>query len=152
MVSKIDLLSESVSTQPKRISPSPAGDLFQASLKNALSTAGTSGASESETPAASALGEPQAVYLPPQTEEEAEVASQTEKLIGLLEAYAAGLENPNATLKELEPLVTRIQDEAAQLMTSADSSAINQDLSSIAAQTAVTAAVEYIKFQRGDYV
>ena len=83
----------------------------------------------------------------------AEVVGQTDSLLGLLESYADGLGNPVATMKDLAALVDRIKDGAQQLMDSADSSTSTESgLKDIAKQAAIAANVEYIKFQRGDFI
>lgn len=138
-----------VHTGRRQVAAPAAG--FQNSLETALSR-GAAGKVESGQ--AAALSEPTGTHLNPAIAPSAnDIAGQTDSLLELLESYADGLENPGATLKDLAPLLDRIEEGARQLMDSADrSSSAGSDLKHIAAQTALTATVEYIKFQRGDYL
>lgn len=125
---------------------------FQSSLEIALAR-GT--AAKTENAQAAALSEPPAAaHLNPATAPSADdIACQTESLLSLLESYANGLGSPGATLKDLAPLVNRIKDGAQQLMESAERSpSAESGLKDIASQAALTANMEYIKFQRGDYI
>jgi len=133
----------------KRLETS-SGEGFQNTLDDALGKA-----SESDTGSAplSALSEPQALNFGQDVPTDMDIAGQTDSLLDLLEAYADGLENPDASLKDLSSLVDRIQEEARQLMTSTDeNTTAGGQLKEIAAQTAMTANMEYIKFQRGDFL
>lgn len=134
----------------QRSGTSATGD-FQGTLENALDK--TSGNS-AESGTIAALGEPQAInFSQGMPQPPTDVADQADNLLGLLESYADGLENPETSLKELSSLVDRIQEEAQQLMASADeSTTAGSELKQIAEQTALTASMEYVKFQRGDYV
>jgi hypothetical protein len=64
------------------------------------------------------------------------VVEKTDALLNLLDQYSADLNNPRKNLKEIE----------AQTLTPDD------ELHDIATQCAVMANVEYIKFERGDYL
>jgi len=123
---------------------------FQDSLSTALAQ---KSADRSESRQAAALCEPQATQIPPAfASADEDISCRTDNLLGLLESYASGLGNPGATLKDLAPLVDRMKDEADRLMASADkTSSAGSELKDIATQTALTATLEYIKFQRGDY-
>lgn len=135
----------------QRPSPGSAAG-FQDSLEIALARGGMVAKTESGQTAV--LSEPTAAHLDPEiAPSAADIACQTGSLLGLLESYAAGLENPGATLRDLAPLVDRIKNGARQLMDSADrSTSAESDLKAIASQTALTANIAYIKFQRGDYI
>ena len=69
--------------------------------------------------------------------------------MGLLDSYAKDMENPKKTLRDIEPLIVSIRQNASDLMEAADK--ISPDLKEIATETAVAANSEYIKFYRGDY-
>lgn len=149
-MTKIDQIQESLTIQATRRPTASATDMFQESLKNALSQLPAETADNRQ---AAALGEPQSVHAPPAVPAETDVANRTDRLLNLLDSYATSLDNPAATLKDLDPLVTRIKEEAEQLMASADSQPSTADhLKGIAAQTVLTANVEVLKFQRGDYI
>jgi hypothetical protein len=74
-------------------------------------------------------------------------------ILDLLEEYSQALNNPQMTLKGIEPIVTRIEQELKGLdVQSGDNVAQNDELASIINEIAVTARVEAFKFQRGDYI
>ena len=81
------------------------------------------------------------------------VLQQAYTLLDLLEEYSEALNNPDKTLKGIEPVVKRIGYELKDLdMQLRDNSGQNNDLASIVNDIAVTASVEAFKFRRGDYV
>jgi hypothetical protein len=81
------------------------------------------------------------------------VLHQGDRILNLLDDYGKGLTNPDTTLKEIEPLVERLEtevrlfEEEAALDDSNDKAfdQLTQDL-------AVTARVALIKFRRGDFL
>jgi len=150
-VTQINSIHENAVTQTgQRSSAKPAGD-FRGSLETALvrNSEGTA-----EGGRAAALGEPQAAHFNSVvTSATNDIAGQTDSLLDLLESYAEGLENPGTTLKDLAPLLDRIRDGAQELMSSTDSdTSADDELRALATQTALTANIEYLKFQRGDYL
>ncbi len=81
------------------------------------------------------------------------VSGQTDKLLGLLDAYSSKLVDPNISLKNIAPVVEEINNNAGSLLKETQNltdSDIN--LKHIATHTIVTAQTEYLKFQRGDYL
>lgn len=80
------------------------------------------------------------------------VSGKTDKLLSMLETYSNQLQDPEMSLKNIVPVLEEIQAQAGTLIEEAQN-LTEQDgtLKKIAAQTAVTAQTEYIKFQRGDY-
>ncbi len=81
------------------------------------------------------------------------VSGQTDKLLGLLDAYSSKLVDPNISLKNIAPVVEEINNNAGSLLKETQNltdSDIN--LKHIATHTIVTAQTEYLKFHRGDYI
>jgi len=75
------------------------------------------------------------------------------KVLDVLEEYAQALENPQKSLKWIEPIVTRMQQELKGLdVGSISYVGQHEELAELVNQIAVTATVEALKFQRGDYV
>ncbi|MGD8757445.1 MAG: hypothetical protein PVH78_01095 [Deltaproteobacteria bacterium] len=75
------------------------------------------------------------------------------KVLDVLEEYAKALENPQITLKSIEPIVLRIQQELKGLdVGSMTHPGQRDELADLVNHIAVTASVEAFKFQRGDYV
>ena len=81
------------------------------------------------------------------------VTGKTDELLGLLDSYVSQLEDPNVSLKNIAPMLDKINANAGSLLEDtrflgeADSG-----LKDIATQTVVAARTEYEKFQRGDYL
>lgn len=75
-----------------------------------------------------------------------------ENLINLLENYRQQLKNSNVTLRTLEPLMNRIAAEKDQLSKELDSIPGEDGLKDILNQTLITASLEVIRFNRGDYI
>ena len=81
------------------------------------------------------------------------VFKQAHDILDLLEEYSKALNSPDMTLKRIEPIVTRIEQELNGLdVQSLDNLAQNDELANIINDIAVTASVEAFKFQRGDYL
>lgn len=99
------------------------------------------------------LGEISSPALYPIEVDSTDIFERTSFLLDKLDIYTKDLENPQKTLKDIEPLITAIQDEAEKLLMDAnDSSKSDETLKEIVNQTAIKANTEYIKFNRGDYI
>lgn len=77
---------------------------------------------------------------------------RVENLLNLLENYRQQLRNPNLTLRTLEPIMNTITEEKDQLSAKLDSISNEDGLKDILNQTLITASLEVIKFNRGDYI
>ncbi len=81
------------------------------------------------------------------------LVSQGDKLLSLLDDYAADLENPGKTLKQIAPLVNSIENEVSRIQeTIADSSLADTDLLGLMDELTGTADVATYKFHRGDFL
>ncbi len=150
-MTQINTIQENAVVQTGQRPGAASEDGFQNSLDIALAH---KAAGKADGEQSAALSEPRSPHnnqaIAPS---EAEVVCQTDSLLGLLESYADDLGNPMATMKDLAALVGRIKDRAQQLMDSADrSTSAGNGLKDIAKQAAIAANVEYIKFQRGDFI
>jgi hypothetical protein len=146
-VKKIVDVTNSPAIQGPR-KPQPKNDnLFHQRLNEAQEKNQTSTANH--VAGANRLGEIQPTGFPRIESASTTVANKTDNLLNLLDNYAKDMENPNKSLKDIEPLIVSIQRKASELM---DATArISPDLKEIATETAVAANSEYIKFYRGDY-
>jgi methyl-accepting chemotaxis protein len=151
IVTQIDNINENGTIQIRKRQDSSPGTGFQSSLESMLSQ---KGAEKTENGKTAALSEPQPPHFNrPFAASADDIVCQTDSLLDMLESYANSLENPGTTLKDLASLVDRIKDGAANLMASAEKgTSEGSELSKIAAQTSLAANIEYIKFQRGDYL
>jgi len=77
----------------------------------------------------------------------------SDKVIDLLDNYANELSNPMKTLKDIEPIVTRIGKEI-DIIESKTAGMIPRDtgIEQFVRDLSVTAHVAVLKFQRGDYL
>ncbi|MDR1657238.1 MAG: hypothetical protein LBT47_06750 [Deltaproteobacteria bacterium] len=73
-------------------------------------------------------------------------------VLDLLEQYMAALGDPQKTLKEIAPLAEDLSREASKLDQLAAGLKSSDPLKQITNDTAVLAAVEALKFRRGDFV
>jgi len=81
------------------------------------------------------------------------VTNKTDKLLTGLESYTSQLNDTSFTLKDIEPVLKGLNEDATSLLEETLSlGEDDQDLIDIATSTAITAKAEYLKFQRGDYL
>jgi hypothetical protein len=82
-----------------------------------------------------------------------EMFDKVHSVLNLFEDYSKDLQNPNKTLKEIEPALMNMKQAAEKLYKeNALNAEANQSLSQMINNLQVTASVEYFKFQRGDYI
>ena len=75
------------------------------------------------------------------------------KVLDVLEEYTQALKNPQVSLKSIEPIVIRLQQELKGLdVRSTPHLGQYDELAELVNHIAVTAGVEAFKFQRGDYM
>lgn len=81
------------------------------------------------------------------------VIEQGDKILNLLDDYARQLTDPRKTLKDIEPLVDRIENEV-HLIEAQAATKVHDDheLETIIKDLSITANVAVLKFQRGDYI
>jgi hypothetical protein len=83
----------------------------------------------------------------------AEILKRSERVLDLLDEYASGLNDTNKTLKDIEPLVTSIKEEAESIeRESQDGLHHDKELERFIKELSVTANVAMFKFYRGDYI
>lgn len=81
------------------------------------------------------------------------VIEHGDKLLNLLDNYVRELNDPSKTLKEIGPLVDRIEKEVSLMETKSASKVFDdKELTGIIKDLTVTANVAVCKFQRGDYI
>lgn len=83
--------------------------------------------------------------------DETEGLLRAERTLDLLEAYQTGLADGKKSLKELSGLVKALDEEVGELTTALQQLQPDSKLHGLMSQVAVTAMVESIKFNRGDY-
>ncbi len=81
------------------------------------------------------------------------VSQKTDDLLDMLDSYSASLKDPDISLKNIAPVLEKINKSAGSLLKEAGRlTDADAGLKKIATQTIVTAQTEYAKFQRGDYL
>ena len=80
------------------------------------------------------------------------VLERVENLIGLLDKYQRKLADPGITLKNIDPIIMKIDQESQNMTPILDSLPEDEDLKNIVNQALVTASLEVGKFYRGDYI
>ena len=81
------------------------------------------------------------------------VLKQGDKILNLLDDYGRGLTNPAMTLKEIEPLVERIEEEVSLFeIKAAQAGHDDKALDRLTHDLATTAQVALYKFRRGDFI
>jgi hypothetical protein len=87
-----------------------------------------------------------------QSQEDGSTLGHAKRLLDILDAYQTKMVDPGVTLRDIAPLVRKIETENERLISSADSLSEDDQLRSILNHLAIIASVEVIKFDRGDYV
>jgi hypothetical protein len=80
------------------------------------------------------------------------VDDEVESVLDILESYMAALGDPQKTLKEIAPLADDLENGATRLDKLAAALEEGDPLKGLTSDTAVLAAVEALKFRRGDFV
>ena len=146
----VGISNSSPAPEPRKLERSK-NDLFKQSLE-AVRARKT--AEPGPTQAVGSLGEVRPTTFPQiQALSHADMVQNTDRILNLLDSYLKDIENPNKTLKDIEPLIDAIQKDALQLLKDSDIVLPeDEDFKRIARETAIAANVEYIKFYRGDYI
>ena len=91
-------------------------------------------------------------FNPLSTQDKNITVERVENLLNLLEKYRQQLKDPKVTLRTLEPIINAIGEEKNQLSVKLDAISNEDGLKDILNQTLITASLEVIKFNRGDYI
>lgn len=84
---------------------------------------------------------------------ETDLIEQSGKVLDLLDTYIEELNNPEKTLRDIDPLVKTIEAELTRLESgSTDSTAGDAGINGFVKELTVTANVALYKFRRGDYL
>ena len=91
-------------------------------------------------------------FNPLSTQDKNITVERIDNLLNLLDNYRQQLSDPHVTLRTLEPVINSIAKEKDQLSGLLDSLPNKDGLKHILNQTLITASLEVIKFNRGDYI
>ena len=99
------------------------------------------------------MNEINAAAFPASESNRTDVIERGNKILNLLNDYAIKLTHPSRTLKEIDPLVKRIEREVSVIESgSAGKTSNDKELEKIINDLVVTAHVATFKFRRGDYI
>jgi hypothetical protein len=151
---KIDPNLEILKTQyPEKTAATekPAKDEFSGMLKEGIDNEPSKTVEGSKEPQMiSSVAQVQFnTFLPVQNNLNVE---RTEQFLDLLEQYQTKLMDPQARLKDLHPLIKKLENEKDAPALLMDSLPQGDELKDILNNALVAATVETIKFNRGDYV
>ena len=140
------------SSYPNKSHPSPQAS--NTDFKNILkASVEKSARHDPQMMRASSINPLSAVRFNPETlQDKASVINRVDNLINLLDAYRKQLANPAITLRNIEPVMKTIAKEKDQLSSLLDSLPTEDRLKDIVNRTLITASLEVIKFNRGDYI
>ena len=129
----------------------PADDKFGAMLKDAINNEPSRTNSEKVTP--QMISSIPNIQLDPLLAvQDNPIAERTENFLDILEEYQRKLLDPQATLRDIHPLIQRMKTEKEALAPVLNSLPPGNGLKDILNDALVNSEVEVIKFNRGDYV
>jgi hypothetical protein len=91
-------------------------------------------------------------FQAPSPENKRLTIEHVDNLLNLLDKYRIQLADPQVTLRSMEPVIKMIDKEKEQLSSVLDSLAEADGLKDIVNRTLVTASLEVMKYNRGDYI
>jgi len=91
-------------------------------------------------------------FNPESLRDKASAIKRVDDLINLLDDYRKQLADPAITLRSIEPVMKKITKEKDQLSMLLDSLPNEDGLKDIVNRALITASLEVIKFNRGDYI
>jgi len=149
-MTKIDGISEGSQISTNKPLQKTDAELFKKTLDKAIETKESV---QTEKTTKSNLPEIQSAQMVPAGNTARAFENKTGQLLDLMDRFAGEMGNPERTLKEIEPLVVALRENAEALLKSAEKEAAQDSpVREIAVESAMRANIEYIKFYRGDYV
>jgi hypothetical protein len=91
-------------------------------------------------------------FQAPSPENKRLTIERVDNLLNLLDNYRNQLADPQVTLRSMEPVMKMIDKEKEQLSSALDSLTEDDGLKDIVNRTLVTASLEVMKYNRGDYI
>jgi AAA domain len=151
---KIDPSQELLKTQysgKTSLNEKPNADEFSAMFKEAIDddpSKNIEGSKKSQMLNSAA----QVQFNTPFAVQNAPLVERTEKFLDLLEEYQNTLMDPRAGLRDVHPLIEKLESEKEALVPLLGSLPEGEGLKEVLNNALVTSSVEVFKFNRGDYV
>ncbi len=89
--------------------------------------------------------------MPTSIRDKVNIVEKSDNILNLLDEYAKELVNPAKTLKDIKPLVERIENEVS-LIVAEGKTHNDKELEKLVNDLTVAANVAVLKFHRGDYI
>jgi hypothetical protein len=123
-------------------------------FKNVLKASVERSARHPEKIKSSSLANPvSAIQFHPLSPENKRVTlERVDNFLNLLDNYRDQLADPKVTLRDIEPVINRIAKEKEQLSSVMESLPNEDELKDIVNRTLITASIEVLKYNRGDYI
>ena len=128
----------------------PPGKEFGAILNESIENTSKAGAGTAKPTPINNL--PEVQFNPFFPVKETPPIDRVEKFLDILDEYQNKLGNPQATLKNIYPLINEMEAGREKLLPLLDSLADGDGLKDILNQALTTSSLEIIKFNRGDYL
>ena len=129
----------------------PVEDKFGAMLKDAINNEPSKTSAGSEKP--QMINSISNIQLNPLfAVQDNPIVERTENFLDILEEYQGKLNDPQTALRDIHPLIQRMETEKETLAPVLDSLPPGDSLRDILNQALITSSLEVIKFNRGDYV
>lgn len=91
-------------------------------------------------------------FSPFHSHEKTHIMNRVENFLDTLDEYHRKLGDPLVTLKDIHPLISHMEAQKEDLISSLSSISDGDKLKDILNRTLITSSVEIMKFNRGDYV
>ena len=127
----------------------PAGTDFETILKKSMEHSNEVEKGTQQPPEINNI--PRVQFNSPLTVKNEDI-DRTERFLGILHKYQQKLSNPQATLRDLYPLIQEMEMEKEGLIPLLESLPDGDELKDILNQVLVTSSVEIMKFNRGYYI
>lgn len=123
---------------------------FKAVLKDEVDKSSNVISQNQKIPSISGISPIQLNMLSPT--QNSSIIERIENLLNILDEYQKKLKDPDASLKEIDPIIKQMEKEKENLAPVLESIKEDDGLKNVLNQVLVTSALETMKFNRGDYV
>jgi len=148
-MTKITGISGSNNILPDTNIKAKDSDLFQHTLDKAIRIKSDANIDTGNN----VLGEIRASAVPIEDGRPHGLNEKADTLLSHLDMFASELNNPERSLKDMEPVVTSMKNDADDIMEAMEKEGVADDkLKKIITESAMMVNIEYYKFYRGDYL
>jgi hypothetical protein len=138
------------SDQSSKKKVGPPNENFGNILKEAMDTCSVAGGQTTAAPPLDGIS--RIAFEKTDQANKADTVKRIQQFMDILESYQSRMEDSTVTLKQVSPLVSRMEEETQNLIPVLDSLPAGDNLKDILNRLLVASTVEVIKFNRGDYL